>query len=298
MAWTLALCSIPLSLTAVRNYLFGEGLLSTGVAGFYRISGYTGGSGLTDNPNDLALMLNLIIPIAAALTFSERGWKRVILATAVTLAVAAVIVTFSRAGFLTLAAIFVMSLAVLVRRRAPSAALGLLFVALLVPPLLPSGYMDRIGTITNIEADQTGSAQGRWVDFKVAMEVIAQNPIAGVGAGQDLIALNQERGGAETWRSVHNAYLQYGVDLGIPGLLLFVWLHMTCLRITRTVESRAGRDPSATTLTHLASGIQVSLVAFFVAAMFHPVAYQFYFFTIGGLAVALRHAYRAEVARP
>jgi hypothetical protein len=38
----------------------------------------------------------------------------------------------------------------------------------------------------------------------------------------------------------------------------------------------------------------VSLVAFFVEAMFHPIAYQFYFFTIGGLAVALRNIWRAE----
>ena len=30
--------------------------------------------------------------------------------------------------------------------------------------------------------------------------------------------------------------------------------------------------------------------------MFHPIAYQFYFFCVGGLAVALRQAYRAEVA--
>ena len=43
----------------------------------------------------------------------------------------------------------------------------------------------------------------------------------------------------------------------------------------------------------LAAGLQVSLAAFFVAAMFHPIAYQFYFFTIGGLAVALKHTARA-----
>jgi hypothetical protein len=41
--------------------------------------------------------------------------------------------------------------------------------------------------------------------------------------------------------------------------------------------------------------VQVSLVAFAVAAMFHPIAYQFYFFSIAGLAVALRNACRAEI---
>ena len=62
MTWTLVICSIPLAATGVFNYFSGE-YLSTGVRGFYRIAGYTGGSGLAGNPNDLALMLNLIIPL-------------------------------------------------------------------------------------------------------------------------------------------------------------------------------------------------------------------------------------------
>jgi hypothetical protein len=34
--------------------------------------------------------------------------------------------------------------------------------------------------------------------------------------------------------------------------------------------------------------IQVSLVAFAVAALFHPSAYHFYFYYVAGLAVAAR----------
>jgi len=42
--------------------------------------------------------------------------------------------------------------------------------------------------------------------------------------------------------------------------------------------------------------VQIALVAFAVGAMFHPIAYQFYFFVIGGLAVALKNTCRAEIA--
>jgi len=295
MAWTLVLCSIPLAATGVRNYLSG-GQLSTGVRGFYRIEGYMGGSGLTGNPNDLALMLNLIIPIAGVLVFTTRGARRALAAAAMLLSVAAVVLTFSRAGFLTLAASFVMFLAVLMRRKSPGAAIGLLLLAVCVPPLLPAGYAARLSTITNIEADATGSAQGRWADTKVAMGVVAKNPVIGVGIGQDVLAMNQERG-AE-WTQVHNAYLQYGVDLGVPGLLLFAWLHLLCVRTARAVEKRATGSPAHRDLALLAAGVQVSLVAFAVAAMFHPIAYQFYFFSIAGLAVALRNAWRAEAGVP
>ena len=37
-------------------------------------------------------------------------------------------------------------------------------------------------------------------------------------------------------------------------------------------------------------------MAFAVESFFHPVAYQFYFFCIGGLAVALQNTCRTELA--
>lgn len=291
LAWTLVLCAIPLAATGVRNYLFGE-VLTTGVPGLTRIYGYMGGSGLAANPNDLALMLNLIIPIAAALMIGTRSAVlRTLAALAMLLGVAGVIVTFSRAGFLTLAASGVMLLAVLIRRRSAGAAALLLGVALVVPVVLPDTYFERLSTITNIEADETGSAQGRWADVVASAGIVARNPIIGAGIGNDLLALNEYRG-RDTYRSVHNAYLQYAVDLGVPGLLLFAWLHVLCFRSARRLERRARRDESTRSLGPLAAGIQVSLVAFFVAAMFHPIAYQFYFFTIAGLAVGLKNAAR------
>jgi len=291
MAWTLVLCSIPLALTGIRNYLSGD-VLSTGVQGFYRIEGYMGGSGLTGNPNDLALMLNLIVPIAGVLVFISRGTARFVALGAMFLAIGAIVLTFSRAGFMTLAASFLMFLAVLMRRKSAGAAFGLLLVAVCVPPLLPQGYVQRLSTITNIESDATGSAQGRWRDLHAAVAVVGKNPVIGVGIGQDILAMNEQRG--DDWTQVHNAYLQYAVDLGVPGVLLFAWLHLLCYRTARAVEKRAGREPAHRDLTLLAAGVQVSLVAFFVAAMFHPIAYQFYFFCIGGLAVALRNIWRAE----
>lgn len=295
IAWSLVLCSIPLAATGIWHYLSGD-VMSTGVAGLVRIVGYQGSSGLTGNPNDLALMLNLIIPLAGALALSSRGPARLVASGAALLSVAAVIMTFSRAGFLALAAIYIMFIIVLARRRSGIAAIALLLVALSVPAMLPKTYVARLSTITNMDEDKTGSAQGRYKDLGIAAEVVAHNPIIGVGLGQDMIALNQARG-QSTWRSVHNVYLQYAVDLGVPGFLLFAWLHILCFRSAWAVERRARTDPALLNLAPLATGIQVSLVAFLVAAMFHPIAYQFYFFSIAGLAVALKNTCRAEIAR-
>jgi O-antigen ligase len=291
LAWALALCSIPLSLMAVHHYMDGD-FLRTGVANVKRIEGYTGLSG---NPNDLALTLNLLIPLGGALLLtSKTGLGKFVAAMVLLFGVPAVILTFSRAGFITLGAVLLLSLLFLAKRRAPVTAGAILIVAIAAVPFLPDGYMERLQTITNFDADTTGSAQGRWKDFQVAATVVGQNPVLGVGAGQDILALNEVRG-QQTWRSVHNAYLEYAVDLGLPGITMFLLLLGCTFNTVRKVKRDAGREPALRDVTIFASGVQIALVAFAIAAMFHPIAYQFYFFCVGGLAMAVRNAYRADV---
>lgn len=291
-AWALVLCSIPLALTAIKHYMAGMYLTASHNA-IQRIAGL---SGLTGNPNDLALTLNLFIPVAGALLITARSVAgRALAAAALLLGIPAVIVTFSRAGFLTLCAIVVVSAIFFAKRRSLGPLVALLVLAFSVAPFLPDGYLDRVNTITDIEADPTGSAQGRWADFRLAARVAAQNPVIGVGLGQDILALDEARGWAG-WRSVHNAYLQIAVDLGIPGLLMFLGLVIASFRSARRVELRSAREPAFRDLLILACGVQVALVAFVVGAFFHPIAYQFYFFCVAGLAVALKNACRTEIA--
>ena len=285
----LVICSIPLAVTAIRNYQSG-----VFVEASTRIAGYDA-SGLTANPNDMALMLNLMIPFAAALVAIERGvWWRLVAAAALALSAAAVVITFSRAGFLTLVATGIVGLVTLARRRPLIGVLAVLTLSA-SPLLLPQGYLARLSTITNIESDPTGSAQGRWGDLVVAADLVVRNPLTGVGLGQNVLALNQERGA--TWREVHNVYLQYAVDLGVPGLALFLWLFAALFRAAGRVRRQGTFDVTFRDVGIVAGSVQVGLMAFAVAAVFHPVAYQFYFFFVAGVALAVKNVSRATVAR-
>ena len=288
-AWSLTLCSIPLAVMALVHFASGD-FLSTGTS-IKRIEGY---AGLSGNPNDLALTLNLLIPFTAALLFTTRSWLgRALAMFSLLLSVPAVIVTFSRAGFLTLAAIALTGSMCLLRRGAVPAAAGVLVAALAITPVLPNGYLERLSTIVDIDADPTGSAQGRWTDYQVATDVVIANPILGVGLGQDILALNAARGRA-TWRSVHNAFLEYAVDLGIPGILLFLSLLFASFSTARRVERFTSRLRPLRDVSVFAAAAQVALVGFAVAAFFHPIAYQFYFFCVAGLAVAVKNVSRTE----
>jgi hypothetical protein len=91
-------------------------------------------------------------------------------------------------------------------------------------------------------------------------------------------------------------YLQYAVDLGVPGLVLFLWLFVALFRTAGRVRRRAVNDTAFREVGIVAGSVQAALVAFAVAAFFHPVAYQFYFFCIAGLALAVQNVSRTTIA--
>jgi O-antigen ligase len=147
--------------------------------------------------------------------------------------------------------------------------------------------------MTDIKADPTGSSQARIRDQVAAIHFVMKHPIAGAGIGMDILALNEERG--PRWSMVHNAYFQYAVDLGLPGFILFLFLQWNVFRAVRSARRLAAPVPALRDLSYLAEGLEVSLIVFAVAALFHPVAYNFFFYYIAGLALAARSAARSAV---
>ena len=151
--------------------------------------------------------------------------------------------TFSRAGFLTLGAIVLLSRDLLGQAARAGGRAAVIVVALIVDAAAAGGIFERLSTITDIEADRTGSAQGRWDDFRWPPTVVAANPIIGVGIGQDILALNEARGRDD---------LAVGAQRvsGIRGrsraarLALFLWLLVASFRSARAVERRTAREPA------------------------------------------------------
>lgn len=277
-AWILTCMAMGLGLFALYNFASGA-VIDQGV-NQDRVVGNEGA--LTKNPNDLALMVNLLLPLTVGLFLaSKRSWQRTILLAAIGMEVVTVVLTYSRGGALTLAVIALAYLWKLRRRRERSLMYVALLVGVLALPLLPSSYFERMSTITNMQADRTGSAQERLSDMITAGKTILANPIIGAGLGMNMLAMREARGG---WLRVHNVYLEHAIDLGLPGLAIFLALLVSCIQAVARIQRR-GVSPE---LSFLAEGLQISLIAYAVAAMFHPVSYQYYFYYIAGLAIAAR----------
>jgi O-antigen ligase len=284
VAWILTCMAIGLGLFALYNAWTGD-LVKEGLDQ-ERVLGNQGS--LTRNPNDLALMVNLLLPLTIGLLLSaEQVWQRLFLFGAIGMDMLTVVLTRSRTGALTLMVIILAYLWKLRHRRERSWIYGLIFAAILAVPLLPSSYLDRLSTITNVQADQVGSAQARLSDMITAVKMIAANPIIGAGMGMNVLAMREERGG---WIGVHNVYLEHAVDLGLPGLAIFLALLMSCITSVAGVQ----RYLVSTELSSLADAIHVSLIAYAAAAMFHPISYHYYFYYIAGLAIAAGRIARAQ----
>ncbi len=283
LAWVLTMLSVPLAATALAN--FHNGAYMAG--GNARIVGYQ--AAVAENPNDLALLLNVTLPLSGGLFQGERrSAVRGLITLIMLLDVAAIVVTFSRAGFWTLATVGSIFLWKVVRRRRAGLVALLAAAAVVCVPLLPGGYLERIGTSVDKDSDPTGSSQARWELAQAAIAYLVQHPLVGAGIGTGILALNEQLG--PQWKQVHNAYLEYAVDLGLPGFVLFLSLLGSALNSTRLAQYdlRAARAPHA--LISLHQGIQLSLIAFAVGALFSPIAYGWITFYALSMAVASRLA--------
>ncbi|HEY1373679.1 MAG TPA: O-antigen ligase family protein [Candidatus Binatia bacterium] len=289
--WALSLMAVPLAVTAMVHFFSGVYFSPTAAD---RIAGYD--APLTANPNDLALMLNLILPLTIALLLTHRRLSvRLLLLTAIFLSAAAVIMTFSRTGFLTLLTLLPLYLWKLRHRRGRRWVWALVLLILTCVPIVGPAYLDRLSTIANIEADKTGSARERWADMSAAAAFTVDHPLFGAGIGQNHLAVQEERG--PDGGIVHNVYLEYSSELGLIGLAIFLLFYFASIKSAASVQRRAAEEGD-TEMLYMGEAIQVSLIAFGVAAMFHPIAYHMYLFYFAGLAVAAKNtlAIRQDVA--
>jgi hypothetical protein len=88
------------------------------------------------------------------------------------------------------------------------------------------------------------------------------------------------------------------LDLGLPGLVLFLVLLSLVLWSTARVLRESAAQPAFRDLFYLAEGVHVSLIAFVVAGMFHPAAYNIGFYYMAGLALGVRETWDAYRSAP
>jgi putative inorganic carbon (HCO3(-)) transporter len=283
LLWLSLAISCFLAAHAVADYRAGR-LGDLGV----RVAGVVGG--MFGNPNDMALHLVTMVPIAVALFFTTRNpLSKFIYAACAALIVAGVVVSFSRGGFLGLIAACGVLAWKLGRKHKLLVGVSVLFAAAAFVLLAPGDYGARLGTITSVSADLTGSSSQRQALLIRSLVVTAQHPLFGVGMGNFHIVSIHEL-------VSHNAFTQVSAEMGIAALVIYVWFMAAPLRRLRSIERETFDARRASRFYYLAVGLQAALVGYMVSSFFASVAYSFYVYYLVGYAVALRRLYEAERA--
>ena len=283
--WLLLLAlviSVYLSFNAIQDYRLGIFKLGK-EDNTFRIAGAI--KGLFANSNDLALHLATMAPIAVALAFIKRGGlRKFIYLGAALLMVAGIVVTFSRGGFLALAAVSFFLVRKLGRNQRATSTAGFILAVVIFFAVAPGDYGGRLATIFNTANDLTGSANQRNQIMKRSFVVTLRYPVFGVGIGNFHYKSFQELG-------THNAYTQVGSEMGIPAMIVYIMFLIYPFKRLTEIEKRTDGKKDERLYYYLAIGLKGSLVAYMVASFFAAVAYQWYIYYLVGYAIAARRIY-------
>jgi probable O-glycosylation ligase (exosortase A-associated) len=184
------------------------------------------------------------------------------------------IVTYSRGGFLSM---MTLGMHFLVRSKRKLATLAaLMLLALLIAPVLPSAFWNRMHTIqtsaNRLEAEETDSSIRSRIHFwKVAAEMVRQHPFLGVGfnaynAVYDDYDFSYGQYGHR--RSVHSVWFSVISEMGIPGFTLLVLLMGVSLRGCRRARRLARERPDCQTLAIYANAVEAALLVVCVGGTF------------------------------
>jgi putative inorganic carbon (hco3(-)) transporter len=286
LLWTIAL--------SIGFYGAKGGLFSLATAGAYRVWGPRE-SFIEDN-NDLALALNMVLPILFYLAREEsRRYLKIVLYGVLGFSVLAVLFTYSRGGLLGLA---VITFVYLLKAKRKTIAFALLLI--IIPTVIafaPGQWLDRMGSIRDYSEGSTldDSSSGRINAWKFAWNLALDRPLTGGGFqtfSPELFL--QYAPDPKAFHDAHSIYFEMLGEQGFVGLALFLALLLSCFRSLSRLKRNA-RDFNLPWLTPYADMMQLSLIAYMVGGAFLGRAYFDLFYQLVIVIVVIKQQAREEL---
>ena len=274
------LSGLPLGSASVR-YDAAEG-------GLARAGGTIG------SPNAAGTFLAFLLAPALVLlaTPISRRWKA-LASVAFAVGLVALVLTFSRGGWLAFGVSIALLGVVAAGRRLVSPGL-LLATGVAVAVLLLPFY----GLISARLAGGDASAESRGPLMALAWEMVRDRPLLGVGANNFVLAIPDYAGPdfASDWLyAVHNKFLQVWAEAGTAALLAFVWF--LAATIGRGWRVWRAHDPFASPLALALAASVVGQVANMFVETYHARPQMQLLCVVAALLAAMSRMQRAEARR-
>jgi O-antigen ligase len=264
-------------------------------------------SGFFSNPNDLAAILAMGLPLILA---SIRLLRPVVLKGAILASTAILGITFlrtgSRGGFIAMVVVVTMLfLHASMMRRLQMLVAGMV-LAVAAVAYLPSATLKRFVVFSESvrlaefeegedDAYTESSYQSRMEMARQGVIFTLKNPVFGLGPGNFRIAstdLFKAQGQRTPWTDVHNTYLQISSENGIPALIVYISLLVIAFRrlgrfyrLYRNADYLENRW-----IADAAWYLRLALLSYIFSAAFGNYAYQYHLPVLLGLTIALTTA--------
>jgi O-antigen ligase len=279
-----------------KTAIYGSGLASIyGILQHFRIDIFesaksTRSSSFFDNPNFFGSYLVIMMMLAVTLFFASNRKNSGIYIFIIMLNFSALLYTSTRSGWLGVAfGLFFLTLFILFKRRdlwrrlvSLLIILGLLFT--LINMTEKDSYLSRAGTIvkesgaivsavrsgdvvSGNENDRIGS--GRWYIWKTTLPLVPKYLLTGSGPDTFILVFPQPDSTKQNILTkkvdkVHNEYLQILITLGLPALVVYLFLlYHIISRGIKTAWNLNGRNQ----ILHI--GLIITILGYLVQAFFN-----------------------------
>lgn len=303
----LFLIGVVTSLIAVleRAFITPEGLVALGVASYF--NNFLDASILTEGnafglPNNywtyvggrllqragsvylssqgFAISFLLIVPAAASWLMLARRWRAPLYAASFAVVCAGLLLTVTR---MTILACLLQVLLLLVLWRKPGTVFSLAALGALTAAVLLIAVPGLAGFVWETFTWQTGSSGSHSKDYYNGLVAMVRHPLGAGLATTDQTAARLGRIGLTN----DNLFLKYGVELGLPGLLLFVgWLATLLWSSVRAAVMATRRQQRGFLAFAAACTLGVAINGA-TAVVFNLPLLNYLFFWTAGVAVAV-----------
>ena len=230
------------------------------------------------DPNDLALLLVSIAPLAMAFFFSVSKHSKIFYGGVLISMLLVLLKTGSRGGLIGLSVIgliFLFSRSTqvsFIKKVLIMTAIGILIISF-APESLWQRFQEVFsGTDYNLQSSEEGSF-GRLQIWETGLHLLIKNPLFGIGAGQFSTAMGQTYG-KFYYKTAHNSFLQVAVEVGIPGFVVFLTIIFKIVKNIKEAKAAASDSTKINILKNLSNFSLLSIIGFLACAFFLSQAYS------------------------
>jgi O-antigen ligase len=164
--------------------------------------------------------------------------------------------------------------------------------------VLPSATLKRLMLLnveeptigSNVDYGAIDSSMERKELLKRSLLETIKHPIFGLGAGQFAVAVAGEKlkkGEWAPWLGTHNSYTQVSSECGIPALICYLAVILTCLRLNYRMYVTCRKVPALSHIGNISQTLFMALAVHSVCTFFFHAAYTGSLPAMSGITVAL-----------